>query len=97
MLVRAGVAYLLALERRLYGAVTEGEVCGVIREGLAGVGKEEWMRRVREAGSRDFMTALFTLGALGGWVRGDLLGFDGDSVFEGRGAARCWICLCLHL
>lgn len=51
ILVRAGVAYLIALEGKLLGANGAKEVCETIRGGLdGGLDEEEWMRGLRSAG-----------------------------------------------
>lgn len=50
VLVRAGVAVLLAMENKLLGCRDAGEVRGVVRNGLKGVGEEEWVGGLRGAG-----------------------------------------------
>jgi hypothetical protein len=51
LLVRAGVAYLIALEGKLLGAQSAKEVCSIVKGGLDGsVGEEEWMKALRSAG-----------------------------------------------
>lgn len=50
VLVRAGVAYLTAMEGKLFGATTSKEICDTVRVGLDNMGEEEWMKNVREAG-----------------------------------------------
>lgn len=50
VLVRAGVAYLTALEGKLFGASTAEEVCTIIAAGFNEIREEEWMKRVRQAG-----------------------------------------------
>ncbi|EHL02089.1 putative TBC1 domain family member 12 [Glarea lozoyensis 74030] len=51
LLVRAGVAYLNALEGKLLGAQSANEVCAIVKGGLAAsVGEEEWMKGLRSAG-----------------------------------------------
>ncbi|RFU33616.1 hypothetical protein B7463_g2725, partial [Scytalidium lignicola] len=50
ILVRAGVAYLVALEGKLLGAQSEAEVIEAISKGLDNLGEEDWMRSVRDAG-----------------------------------------------
>jgi hypothetical protein len=49
-LVRAGVAYLIALEGKLFGAESVREVLDIVRDGLSTLGEDEWMNRVRGAG-----------------------------------------------
>jgi len=50
-LVRAGVAYLTAMESKLFGADTSREICMIVQDGLdSSVGEEEWMVYVRGAG-----------------------------------------------
>ena len=50
VLVRAGVAYLLKLENKLLGASSAKEICEIVRNGLQGVGEEEWVRCLMSAG-----------------------------------------------
>ena len=50
VLVRAGVAYLTAIEGKLFGAKTSKEICEVVRSGLDNMSEEEWMKAVRNAG-----------------------------------------------
>lgn len=50
VLVRAGVAFLMKMEGKLFGCTTEREVVDLARKGLVDVGEEEWMLAVREAG-----------------------------------------------
>jgi hypothetical protein len=50
VLVRAGVAYLLLLESKLLGAQSAREIITGVKEGLSGVGEEEWVRCLRGAG-----------------------------------------------
>lgn len=50
VLVRAGVAYLMSMEGRLFGAETSADATSIIRGGLLDIGEEEWMRGVRDAG-----------------------------------------------
>ena len=50
VLVRAGVAYLIALEGMLFGATTPEEVCEVVKGGLHNMDEEEWMKALRTAG-----------------------------------------------
>jgi hypothetical protein len=50
LLVRAAVAFLTSLEAKLFGASTAEEICRIVKEGIAGIGEEEWMRLVRAAG-----------------------------------------------
>ncbi len=49
-LVRAGVAYLMALELKLSSAQTPSEVREMVSAGLGELDEEEWMRSVRDAG-----------------------------------------------
>lgn len=50
VLVRAGVAYLIALEGKLFGATCAKDICEIVEGGLAGVSEEQWMRNIRNAG-----------------------------------------------
>jgi hypothetical protein len=50
VLVRAGVALLMGLEGKLFGAGIAKEVGLIVKTGLNNVGEEEWMKNVREAG-----------------------------------------------
>lgn len=50
IVVRACVAYLVALEGRLLGAKNEAEAKETIGRGLENISEEDWMRGVREAG-----------------------------------------------
>jgi hypothetical protein len=50
VLVRSGVAYLTAMEGKLFGASTSKEVCEIVRAGLDNMKEEEWMKCVRDAG-----------------------------------------------
>jgi len=49
-LVRAAVAYLTAIEGKLFGAESARQVYDIVRDGLDNLGEEEWMNAVREAG-----------------------------------------------
>lgn len=51
VLVRACVAYLLAMEGKLFGAQSAVEIYDIIRGGLDNsLGEEEWMKCLRSAG-----------------------------------------------
>ena len=50
VLVRAAVAYLIAIEGKLFGASSSKEMCDIFRIGLDNVKDEEWIRYVRDAG-----------------------------------------------
>jgi hypothetical protein len=50
VLVRAGVAYLTAMEGKLFGAGSAKDLCKVVLGGLKDVGEEKWMGEVRGAG-----------------------------------------------
>jgi hypothetical protein len=50
VLVRAGVAYLTAMEGKLFGAESARQVYDIVRDGLDGLGEEAWMKCVRDAG-----------------------------------------------
>jgi len=50
LLVRAGVAYLTAIEGKLFGAESTREVHDIIKDGLDNWGEEQWMKAVRDAG-----------------------------------------------
>ena len=50
ILVRAAVAYLIAIEGKLFGANNAQEVCEIIRAGLGDMGEDEWMTGLRNAG-----------------------------------------------
>lgn len=50
VLVRAGVAYLTAMEGKLFGASSHKEVCEIVKGGLENMGEEEWVKAVRSAG-----------------------------------------------
>jgi hypothetical protein len=49
VLVRAGVAYLMCMEGKLFGVSNPKEVCDIVRAGLD-VGEEEWIAALRTAG-----------------------------------------------
>ncbi|RDW68583.1 hypothetical protein BP5796_09240 [Coleophoma crateriformis] len=49
ILVRAGVAYLLSLESKLFGTVSEEEVIRLVGSGIEAQ-EDEWMKTVRDAG-----------------------------------------------
>ena len=44
------MAYLTALEGKLFGAESARQVYDIIRGGLDNLGEEEWMRVVRRVG-----------------------------------------------
>ncbi len=50
VIVRAAVAYLTELEGKLFGAEKKEDVYAIVKEGLDGVGEEDWMLAVRGAG-----------------------------------------------
>jgi hypothetical protein len=50
VLVRAAVAYIITVEARLLGAVDKKEICKVIKEGLQGMGEEDWIKELKSAG-----------------------------------------------
>jgi hypothetical protein len=50
VLVRAAVAYLTAMEGKLFGAESAKQVYDIVRGGLDNKGEEEWMKAVRDAG-----------------------------------------------
>ena len=50
LVVRAGVAYLTALEGKLFGATSAKEICEIIGAGLNDVNEEQWMKDIRSAG-----------------------------------------------
>jgi len=50
ILVRAAVAYLIAVEGKLFGATSSREIRETIRAGLGDMGEEEWMTGLRNAG-----------------------------------------------
>lgn len=50
VLIRGGVAYLTALEGKLFGAESARQVYDIVREGLDNLGEEEWMKCVRDVG-----------------------------------------------
>lgn len=50
MLVRGAVAYLIAMEGKLFGATNSRNVCELIRSGLDDLNEDEWMRGLRSAG-----------------------------------------------
>jgi hypothetical protein len=50
VLVRAGVAYLVALEGKLFGATSPKEVCDIVKAGLDNMDEDAWMEAVRTAG-----------------------------------------------
>lgn len=50
VLVRAGAAYLTAMEGKLFGATSPKEVCDIVKASLDTMGEEEWMKAVRSAG-----------------------------------------------
>ncbi|KAH8602654.1 hypothetical protein B0O99DRAFT_498681 [Bisporella sp. PMI_857] len=50
VLVRGAVGYVIALESKLLGATSPGEVCEIIKSGLGNLSEEEWMKELRSAG-----------------------------------------------
>jgi Rab-GTPase-TBC domain len=50
VLVRAAVAYLTAMEGKLFGAESVRQVYDTIGGGLDNFGEEQWMNAVRDAG-----------------------------------------------
>ena len=50
VLVRAGAAYLTAIEGKLFGATGPKEICDIVKAGLDNMGEEDWMRAIRIAG-----------------------------------------------
>jgi hypothetical protein len=50
VLVRAGVAYLTAIEGKLFGATSAKDICEIVASGLDNVDEEQWMKDVRDAG-----------------------------------------------
>jgi hypothetical protein len=50
VLVRAAVAYLTAMEGKLFGAESARQVYDIVTGGLDNMGEEEWMKAVRDAG-----------------------------------------------
>jgi hypothetical protein len=50
VIFRAGVAYLTALEGKLFGATSAKDICEMVAAGLSGVDEEQWMKDVRNAG-----------------------------------------------
>jgi hypothetical protein len=50
VLVRSGVAYLTAMEGKLFGASSPKEVCEIVKAGLNSMDEEEWIKAVRTAG-----------------------------------------------
>lgn len=48
--VRAGVAYLIAMEGKLFGATNPKEVRDIVKAGLDNMGEEEWIKALRSAG-----------------------------------------------
>jgi len=52
VLVRAGVAYLTAIEGKIFGATSSKEVCDIVRAGLDNMGEEEWVIALRVAGKQ---------------------------------------------
>ena len=50
LLVRAGVAYLTAIEGKLFGADNTRQVYDIVQQGLDNMGEEQWMKTVRDAG-----------------------------------------------
>lgn len=50
LLIRAGVAYLTALEGKIFAATSAREICEVVTGGLADIDEEQWMKDIRSAG-----------------------------------------------
>ena len=50
VLVRGAVAYLIAMEGKLFGATNSRNVCEIIRSGLGDLSEDEWMKGLRSAG-----------------------------------------------
>lgn len=50
MVVRAGVAYLTAIEGKLFGSGSCKEVYSIVKEGLNDVSEEDWVKLVKQAG-----------------------------------------------
>ena len=50
VLVRAGVAYLTAIEGNLLGATCPRDICDIVKAGLHNMSEEEWVKAVRTAG-----------------------------------------------
>lgn len=50
VLVRACVAYLTAMEGKLFGAESASQVYDIVKAGLDNMGEEQWMKAVRDAG-----------------------------------------------
>jgi hypothetical protein len=50
VLVRAGVAYLIAMEGKLFGVTSPKEVCNIVKAGLDNMGEDEWVKALRTAG-----------------------------------------------
>ena len=50
VLVRGAVAYLIAMEGKLFGATSARNVCETIRSGLDDLNEDEWMKGLRSAG-----------------------------------------------
>ena len=49
IVVRGAVAYLTALEGKLFGAQSADEVCEIVKGGVQ-IDEEDWIRCIREAG-----------------------------------------------
>jgi hypothetical protein len=50
VLIRGCVAFLTAMEGKLFGAESARQVYDIVREGLDHLGEEEWMKYVKDAG-----------------------------------------------
>jgi hypothetical protein len=49
-IIRGGVAYLTAIEGKLFGATSAKDICEIVAAGLNGVDEEQWMKAVKSAG-----------------------------------------------
>ncbi|KAG0650732.1 TBC domain-containing [Hyphodiscus hymeniophilus] len=52
VLVRAGVAYLTAMEGRLFGATSPKDICDIVKAGLDTMSEEDWVQALRSAGKQ---------------------------------------------
>jgi hypothetical protein len=50
VLIRAGVAFLTAMEGKLFGAESARQVYDIVRDGLDNLDEEQWIKCVRDAG-----------------------------------------------
>ncbi|KAG9248891.1 hypothetical protein BJ878DRAFT_411774 [Calycina marina] len=50
VLVRGAVAYLIAMEGKLFGATNSRNVCEIIRSGIKDMSEDDWMKALRLAG-----------------------------------------------